>query len=490
MDLHPSQRRFSCELCRKSKARCQRIHPDDPSCVRCTLANALCHPGEQRKVGRPKRKAPGSPSAVASLPVTNRRKQSTNPSSRSQTNKQSRDHGEPSMPSLQGCFDEHGMSAQVHKEQETAAYRNATAQSIASATIPMTSGHVLLGRPSMLADHWCRSLVPGNARGYILPDPGLDSVHNAVAGYPTMPPLQEAPQTATPAHTPALPQVIDQIHFYSSLSPIDPNLWISPLPAPGYSLTKKKCTLPFGIGRAAAYYVHENGFSSDPRDAVLSDLGSDGSGAMVILFRIIDGLRLRSTVVQAALPRMSLSLLIHRRGPLFVGNYSLAEYVMSAAQDLAHVATSLLNQSGSVYRPDEKLSALLVPTIMDVYCRILSFIQFLLEYLTDRAERYASDPVIPIHGLTFNGIVLTGPCTQGTLFCSSVYYLLLRLENVFGLDSVSGNGLLSTNQIDVLCSILDESDDLVQSKGIMRPTDLRKLYARVATVLERLATTE
>lgn len=69
MDIHPSQRRISCEACRKSKTKCQHIRLDDVKCIRCTLANADCDTGTQRKVGRPKRKAvafsvPEDPSAT------------------------------------------------------------------------------------------------------------------------------------------------------------------------------------------------------------------------------------------------------------------------------------------------------------------------------------------------------------------------------------------------------------------------------------------
>jgi hypothetical protein len=212
---------------------------------------------------------------------------------------------------------------------------------------------------------------------------------------------------------------------------------------------------------------------------------------MVRLLSIVYGLRLRSTIVQINRLDMNLSLIIHRKGPLFIGGYSLAEYVMVSTQELIHIVGSLVNQPLSTHQHDEQLSACLVSTITDVYCRLLSFFEIFLEHLTDRAERYASDPVIPIPGLTFNGIVLTGPCTQGVLFSSTTYHILGQLEDVLGLDTMSGGkGLLSTTQIDLLCSKLDGSDDLAQSRGIMRPADVKKLFAQVATVLEQLAVNE
>ncbi|BCS22031.1 Zn(II)2Cys6 transcription factor domain-containing protein [Aspergillus puulaauensis] len=66
--IHPSQRRFSCEVCRRQKSKCQRIQRNDPKCARCTLLGVECTTGQQKKVGRPKQasvsaqKAPGSKS--------------------------------------------------------------------------------------------------------------------------------------------------------------------------------------------------------------------------------------------------------------------------------------------------------------------------------------------------------------------------------------------------------------------------------------------
>ncbi|KAL6229490.1 hypothetical protein BDW75DRAFT_97546 [Aspergillus navahoensis] len=55
--VHPSQRRVACELCRRHKSKCQRIHRNDPKCSRCMVLDAECIAGQQRKVGRPKHSA-------------------------------------------------------------------------------------------------------------------------------------------------------------------------------------------------------------------------------------------------------------------------------------------------------------------------------------------------------------------------------------------------------------------------------------------------
>lgn len=55
--VHPSQRRLSCELCRKAKSRCQRLNWNDAKCARCTMLAVDCTTGQQRNPGRPRRTA-------------------------------------------------------------------------------------------------------------------------------------------------------------------------------------------------------------------------------------------------------------------------------------------------------------------------------------------------------------------------------------------------------------------------------------------------
>ena len=339
-----------------------------------------------------------------------------------------------------------------------------------------------------MTDRWCNKMLPS---GQILTDSESGSPPDTTPTVPTHLSMDES--WNEDQHDLLLPNMMDQAIFQGSLAWISPDLWLGPGLIPNNGTVKKKkekTTLPFGIGKQHAFYAHENMFSSDPRNAAPGNLSVDGSSAMVRLLSIVYGLRLRSTLVQNNNTRMNLSLLIHREGPLFIGTYSLSEYVMTSAQELEQLIAILLSKMDTACRPDEQLSACLLSTIMDVYCRILSFFQLFLEHLTDRAERYASDPVVPIPGLMFNGVVLTGPCMQGVLFSSSIYQILGRLENLLGLESTFGIGLLSSEQLDELCNKLDQSNDLAQNRGIMRPADLRKLYAQVATVLEQLSINE
>jgi hypothetical protein len=255
-----------------------------------------------------------------------------------------------------------------------------------------------------------------------------------------------------------------------------------------YGLVRKKVPLPFAIGRPPAYYIRGKGFSSYPSGFITRDIDLDGADSLVKLTEIIYGLQLRRTLVLAHRSRLSFTLLTHRKGPLFIEDHSLCEYVMDTAQELQRIVAILLHRLQTAHVPDEHLSARSISAVTEVYCHLLSFFQLFLEHLTDRVERHGQNPVIPIPGLAFNGVVLNSSCEQGVLFSSSAFYLLGRLENAIGLNPTFAEpGLLSKHQVNVLFDNLDMSDDLARSRGILRPADLRKLYARVAAVLEQLA---
>ena len=489
MELHPSQRRVSCEFCRKAKAKCQRLQPDDLKCIRCTLNNVCCDVGEQRKVGRPKRKDPASSlsSEGQASNVAKRQRKSSKPAPQSKDIIASRPNDDTSVRNPPGYHDRDEGRIQAYMRESDLSRCYPSIQSAASTSDSPPTDAGWLGWPSVMTDRWCDKMLPSSR---ILTESESSSPPDTTPKYPTQ--LSMSEHWNEDQNDLLLANVMDQAIFQGSLAWINPDSWITPGPISNYGTVKKKGkrTLPFGIGKPHAYYAHENMFSSDPRDAAPGVIRVDPSSAMVRMLSIIYGLRLRSTLVQNNNARMNLSLLIHRKGPLFIGTYSLSEYVMASAQELEQLVAILLSKLDTDCRPDEQFSACLLSTVVDVYCRILSFFELFLEHLTDRAERYASDPVVPIPGLMFNGMVLTGPCMQGVLFSSSIHQILGRLEDLLGLGPISGYGLLSSDQLEELCTKLDQTNDLAQSRGIMRPADMKKLYAQVATVLEQLAVNE
>ena len=479
--VHPSQRRVSCEPCRKNKAKCQRVQPEDPKCLRCTLNNLICDAGEQRKVGRPKRREYASSSAVDKSRVTKRQKKPNSP--------------EPVLPIAAVSKDGNGTFVQAltaSSNVDESSIRIATAKYIPSHPYTRTTDSGWATWPTFMTDRWYCDKIPGGAEGGIVTDAEFGFPTGRITARPPVPTMKSISYRNSDNRPTATSSRTDEALSEDSVA------WINFEPAihlplrPVYGLTRKNCPLPFGIGRPPAYYVHENKFSSDPSAVMTSNASIDGKSAIVRLTRIVQGLRLRTAMVQTNRTLLSLNSLIHRSGPFFLESCSLCEYVMTATQDLVQISASLLHRPQSNHESEEHfLSASLIPTITDIYCRILAFFQLFLEHLTDRAERQGDDPVIPIPGLTFNGVLLVGPCTQGVLFSSSSFCLLGRLEEVLGLNPMfRGAGLLSADHIEALCDLLDRSEDLTRHKGIMRPADVRKLYARVAAVLGRLSADE
>ena len=103
-----------------------------------------------------------------------------------------------------------------------------------------------------------------------------------------------------------------------------------------------KTARPLDISKQTTYYVHDNKFSSDPGQAAFSDIGINASEAVSRITSITHGLQLRSTIVQRNKSKLDLDLLIYREGPLAIGSHSLAEYLLSTAQELLQIVASLV----------------------------------------------------------------------------------------------------------------------------------------------------
>ena len=488
--IHASQRRVSCELCRKNKAKCRRLKPDDVKCLRCTLNNLACHSGQQRKVGRPKRKEIDSHPAGESCTAKKRWKRTDHPELTLSAATELDHQKHPSARAITGGLELYGPSTQIHTAEHVPSRAHAGPQvrSLVSTSISRGQDLGWLGWPTFMTDRWCHEMLPGAARHGTVTELETISSPDVSANSPSASEMQATPNITSPYIQSATPSGLDRTWFKASRVRNDAGRLINPRLPTTYGLVRKNVPLPFGIGRTPAYYIRGRGFSSYPSGLIRRDVDFDGADSLVKLTEIIYGLQLRRTLVLAHRSRLSFTLLTHRKGPLFIEDHPLCEYVIGTAQELQRIVALLLHRPQTARVPDEHLSARPISAVIEVYCHLLSFFQLFLEHLTDRVERHGHNPVIPIPGLAFNGVVLTSSCEQGVLFSSSTFYLLGRLENAIGLNpTLAEPGLLSKHQINVLFDNLDGSDDLARSKGIMRPADLRKLYARVAVVLEQLA---
>ncbi|KEQ68557.1 hypothetical protein M436DRAFT_68038 [Aureobasidium namibiae CBS 147.97] len=482
MEVHPSQRRLSCEACRKSKTKCRRIQADDLKCVRCALASIECDTGQQRKVGRPKRKALDPASASGCRSASKRQKASTDLEA----------HGTPangvvSVQHVENFSESFAKPAQAHMGTDGVSQHLLDSRARVSTRMPMMPDLVSGEWPATMNDIWYGNTPYYAPSSHNFQETTPDSHCGADAACSTA----EFNRNCRPGNHPtlSLSDFMNQVLSCNSRPWMTSDPWITPDRTSKYPLISKRShPLPFGIGRPPTYYIHENQFSSIPADAS-SKIGRNDS--TITLLSMVQGLQLRSNIVRPHRSRLDLSHLIQRHGPVFIGTFSLVEYVMASTEQLLQIVASLVNTSEPLLEPNEKLPTPLVSSIMDVYCRILSFFELFLQHLTNAAERIATTPVKPIPGLRYNGLVLTGAGIQGTLICSSIFYLLGRAESVLGLDTAStGNGIFSACQIVMLYKKLDKGDGLVQTRGIIRPADVKNLFMRVTIILEQLASTE
>lgn len=362
---------------------------------------------------------------------------------------------------------------------------------MSSTSIPTTSDQDWLGWPTFITDGWHHKVLPRADTGRIITNSEPDAPADADCIQPTVHALRNTSTKTIYDPPPTLRSATDHADLLSSsMSWINPGLRVNNGSSSNNRRVKDKKSLPFGIGKRPAYYVHENKFSTDVGDIALSDVGAVGSEAMAKLLRIACGLQLRSTIVQSHRSKIDLGLLIHREGLFFIEGYALTEYAMASAQELVQTVTTLMKNPRTAHKPDDQLLACLISTTLDVYTRLLSFFELFLEHLTARTERMGTDAIMPIPGLMYNNTVVKGLCAQGTLFTSTVFHLLGRMENVLGIGSTQVKGLLSTDQIESLYNRLDESEDLTRETGIMRPADMKSLYAQISTILGQIALNE
>lgn len=214
------------------------------------------------------------------------------------------------------------------------------------------------------------------------------------------------------------------------------------------------------------------------------------------LSRIRKDMDLRRAIIRRNKSVLSLDTLIYRQSPLFIGNYTLSEFLISTSQDFLQVLVRL--QASRRWKPSpsfhataaspERLPHALAHTISSIFSQLVSFYELFLEHLTSRIEHISTFPVAPIPGLTLNGKLLDKPCDQGLLFCDMVLGILERLEDALGFEGGgAGKGLLSVEQVDDLWSQMDGCEGVASGYGVMRPADVKALFGKVGKVFERLS---
>lgn len=275
---------------------------------------------------------------------------------------------------------------------------------------------------------------------------------------------------------------------------------------------------------AASIYRAERNISGAPRVNLTRSITT--SDAMLELSKINLGLHMRMVAVEANKATLDFDGIVYEKGPLFIENLTLAQFLLKASQDLrlilkriissrtdrgmsysAQTETNLLRSltlsshphlgkprdptsiSSSSFSPaSELLSAPLALTITSIFTQLITLCELNLEFMTIRIEQVATNPVVELPGLNFGSLPVAEPCMQGMIFCELVTHVLEGIEQALGLNSVLGvstAGLLSARQKDVLWSELDGTPGMIPGHGIMRPINLRKGFGRLAVVLKQ-----
>lgn len=460
--VHPSQRRFSCESCRRIKARCQRLYPNDAKCARCRLLGLDCTTGQQKRVGRPRRNAhtdDGALKHTGKLAVVHQ------PTPRIRTH----DHVENS-----SAFHESVSNRERNHRQDQ------------SMNFPIDPSIASLGTGGD-GTYFESPASPAVNMSFLDPNPLTWDASNDLDDTFFSSNNDSAFRSTSSSSTPSL-------NAPSTASPPTKN----------------------------SHHAEQNILETpavDRTDFITT------SNAMAQLSKTNLDLHIRMAAVEANRATLNFNGIIYEIGPLFIENLTLAHFLLKASQEFIHLLTRILRSratwgmwnatqtavseslmlssqshankprhppsiSSSTPSPaSEILFAPIALSITSIFTQIVTLCELHLELLSIRIERMATDPILSLPGLTFGGLPLSEPCLQGVVFCELVIHLLESIEHALGLNPVAGvsaTGLLSARQKDVLWSELDCRPGNVLGYGTMRPYDVRVAFGRLRMVLKQI----
>ncbi|CRK06848.1 hypothetical protein BN1723_006539 [Verticillium longisporum] len=473
--VHPSQKRISCEVCRKHKA--QRLSSSDAKCSRCTLLGVECVTGQQKKIGRPRRRPVV---AGAETPQT-RQSENTNTSPvhhQATLNREYSGHHSSSPNSSPGP---------VTLQGNHQLGWNLGNLSPSTTSTPLTQTPVVdngaLGTaiwPSFDVESYDQNTFAGSTidhygDGPYMFEPSLDFDLSSQAPY-----TEQAPM--------AMPSPPEEL----------------------CETTKLTMTKP----------VLDHGKVDDI--AV--------SEAISKLSKMNLDLHIRVAAAEMHKSNINFNRIIYDDSPLFIDNTTLADFILKASQEIHLIMTRLRgnrttrgmlggftnadkilasilppspqSSQGEVYATSvtpshpypaaagEPLLAPLALTLTSIYTQLITLFELILEHLSSRIQRIGSDPIAPINGLTVGGLPLVKPCVQGMMFAEVIIQILVKFEQALGIvpsPEGSGTGLLSARQISVLWSELDEGPGIMPGQGMLRPARLKKSFERVAAIFKHLS---
>lgn len=222
--------------------------------------------------------------------------------------------------------------------------------------------------------------------------------------------------------------------------------------------------------------------------------------------RLYADLQLRGAIMESHAHALDLDAIIYRDSPLYIDSCTMAVFTIKTSrtflQILGRVHRQLSLDSGisehqtspRLHRPSDfrrkQLSPPLAAGITSVFGRLLSIYELTVDRITQRLERFHSYPPASMPGVTSEEGVVIEACAQGARFGHEIGNLLAQMEVALGISEQQGKnstGVLSSEYIKMLWEVLDESTGVAPGRGIMRPTDVRRLLGHVVAILEQLA---
>ena len=461
--IHPSQRRLSCEVCRRHKSKCQRIDKNDPKCSRCTILRVECITGQQKRVGRPRQTATASRHNGSGALNSNTRNSSLRRSRDDATDRWHR----LDQPSLLGN-DLEDIVAKGLGTSTSSMISTAPAPTLATRADDAIQAWPEIEMDSSYQESSIWNTSEDGYRDFTLSNL-VDSnsslaVPNAHwAGRPaTIVPHDAALRTVSSEQDIA-GGGIDTSESISILSKINVNLHVRIA-----AIERNKATLDMN-----SFLYVESPLFIDNSTLTVFTLKTTHDFLQVLTRLLNNRLSHRrhtSQELQAAVP-----------DPL---SLPLQSYKTTHEVQLS---TSSFSYPSATSQPSVAPLAL---AITSIFTQLISLYEVSLEHLNTRIERISIDPIAPIPGLTFAGLPLIDPCMQGMLFTNMIVSMLDRIELALGVGKTpehSNLGLLSSRQIDVLWSELNGRPDVFLGHGASRLALVRKRFEKVSKTLTHLS---
>ncbi|KAH7329612.1 hypothetical protein B0I35DRAFT_420568 [Stachybotrys elegans] len=463
--IHSSQKRTSCQTCRKHKLKCLRSSSDDDAgCDRCVRLRLDCMAGQQRKIGRPSRWAPLGSST--------------------RSGRQTPRLGE--QPIASALAPESLVPSPLFGDTELANWGDVDASPLVTQL------------PDFINDGFQTSAL---ALGSFNLTPNL-SIFNFD------PDESGCYGLSTPACRAALrsPNITIQVPLDPSPSPLDAGAIMSELSQLNLKLharteaVKKNRSLINFESLICHSFLHIEGLSfiefalQATQDFVHSIAQIHFSNDKSQPFPN-HAFEAPSRMQQASGSNLGTFEYRTPSPTLSPASLESSEGILDAVPTSIHS-----NNKDTLARHDEEVISLsLALLITSIYAQILDMLELASTLTVERYSRAHVEPVQPIEGIQFGSLPLIDGCTQGIVSSQIIISLLKRAERYLGIGMVPVNarrGILTQEQMDLLWAALNEggwernistgSDD--SSKPRTNKVErVRNRYQELLSMLQQLA---